>query len=262
MQPGVVFLSVVTGLAECIDDEVWHTQFIIELRVDLQLLRCHRWLDNIGDVEAGVQEGADVCGQGAVKVRELDSHHRPVALGFLEVAIQHDVELLPVLRPVPSAHRGSHWMEVGDDESSSRLQDAKHLPVIRVEVREVTLVQVRHGKVKRLVSQETQVPYVGNAVLVATGSHLHSRFNHGNTQIEAQDICRSTVCEQSAEATFSTAAVHHAKTLDVPAGLKHWLVEEPRARRIRTLSRFFDPGWGEADPFLVQDFPVHVYILL
>ena len=262
MQPGAAFLSIVTGRAECIDDEVWHAQFIIELRIDLQLLRCHCWLDDVGDAEAGGQEGADICRQGPVEIREVDSHHCPMALGFVEVAIQDDVELLLIRRPVPRAHRRPHWMEVRDDESSSRFQNAKYLPVISVDIGQVTLVQVRYGKVKCPVGQETQILYIGDTVLVATGWHLHSRFNHGNAQIEAHDICGSTVCEQSAETTFSTAAVHHAKTLDVPAGLKHWLVEEPRARRIRTLSRFFDPGRGEADPFLIQDFVVNVYILL
>lgn len=51
-----------SGLPEYIDDEIWHSQFIIQLRIELQLRLCHRRLDNVGDAEAGIKEATCICG--------------------------------------------------------------------------------------------------------------------------------------------------------------------------------------------------------
>lgn len=112
-------------------------------------------------------------------------------------------------------------MQIGDDESSAMFEDAKHLPVVRLEIRKVTLVQVRHGNVKGRAVQKTQVLYVGHTVLLTARLHGFGGLNHGPAEIEAQDICSSPTRKKSAEPPFTASAIQDPLTPYVSACLKH-----------------------------------------
>ena len=54
-------------------------------------------------------------------------------------------------------------------------------------------------------------------------------------------VC-SPIGKHSAETTFAASAVQYPKAFQVPAGLKHGLVEQTLASGVSTFPGLFDPG--------------------
>ena len=92
-------------LPELVDDEIGNAEFIIQLRVAFELLRCNGRLYDSIEVESGLQEAIEVRRKRSMEVRDGDAYHCPIALPFVKITIKDDVLLRPIVGLRPSAHR-------------------------------------------------------------------------------------------------------------------------------------------------------------
>src|SRR5690606_12423418 len=145
-------------------------------------------------------------------------------------------QLVSLGRTMPLSRCRPHGVKVSNNETSALREHSIHFTRVSLKVGQVTLVQVRDGKVEGAAGEVVHVLDVGNVVFVGSNRQRFRSLNHGCIQIEAEYIGSSPFGQHPAEPSLSTAAVKNVQPRDVPASLEYWRIQKARTHRVRSLS--------------------------
>ena len=114
------------------------------------------------------------------------------------------------MQPTPDG--GPHRVQIGDNESPFGLQHSKHFSIVRREIGQIALVQVRYGQIETTIVEETQGLDVGNAICILTSLELSGGLDHLLAGIQAQHVPRSTIEEHPAKPALAPAVAYRKTT--------------------------------------------------
>ena len=100
----------ICGFSQDENDEVGNTQLVVEFGKTLEVPGFQSRFDDLFYRKANLPIRPDISRERPMKVRELDTHHLPSALAFIEVAIQNYVLFRPIVCSLPAAAGRTHRM--------------------------------------------------------------------------------------------------------------------------------------------------------
>jgi hypothetical protein len=232
------------------DHEVGDPKFIVQFGITHQSFCVYSRFHDIVDEKSGAPISPDITGKRSMEVRKPYAKHREIALGFVKIAVEDEMLLGSIGSSLPCSSGRAHGVDVADDEPAARLQDAKNLSSVGLEIGQVTLVEVGHGEFEPPIFDEAQVLHIGDSIRVVGGLQAFGGIDHRSAEVDTKDFRSAEGKEHSAKAAFAATAIQNVEAANVAACLEHRAIEEALAHGIPTFATFLDPGRRETTPLV------------